>query len=39
LRVDARNLLDAPYRFVQGDFTRQEWRVGRQFSLGLQLRN
>ncbi len=39
LRIDARNLLDAPYRFVQGDFTRQEWRVGRQFSFGLQLRN
>jgi len=39
LRVDARNLLDAPYRFLQGDFTRQEWRAGRQFSFGLQLRN
>lgn len=39
LRADARNLLDAPYRFVQGDFTRQEWRSGRQFSFGLQLRN
>jgi len=39
LRVDARNLLDAPFRFVQGDFTRQEWRVGRQVSFGLQLRN
>jgi outer membrane receptor protein involved in Fe transport len=39
LRVDARNILDAPYRFIQGDFTRQEWRAGRQFSFGLQLRN
>jgi len=39
LRIDARNLLDAPYRFVQGDFTRQEWRAGRQFGFGLQLRN
>jgi outer membrane receptor protein involved in Fe transport len=39
LRVDARNILDAPYRFLQGDFTRQEWRVGRQVSFGLQLRN
>lgn len=39
LRVDARNLMDAPYRFTQGGFTRQEWRVGRQFSLGLQVRN
>ena len=39
LRADARNLLDAPYRFLQGDFTRQEWRAGRQVSFGLQLRN
>jgi outer membrane receptor protein involved in Fe transport len=39
LRVDARNLLDAKYRFDQGGFTRQEWRSGRQFSFGLQLRN
>jgi TonB-dependent receptor len=39
LRADARNLLDAPYRFVQGGFTRQEWRAGRQFSFGMQLRN
>ena len=39
VRVDARNILDAPYRFQQGDFTRQEWRVGRQFSFGVQLRN
>jgi TonB-dependent receptor len=39
LRVDARNLLDAPYRFTQGELTRQEWRVGRQFGIGLQVRN
>lgn len=39
LRADARNILDAPYRFTQGDFTRQEWRAGRQFSFGVQLRN
>ena len=39
LRLDGRNLLDAPFRLDQGGFTRQEWRLGRQVSFGLQWRN
>lgn len=39
LKVDARNLLDAPFRVLQGDFLRQEWRLGRQFSVGFTWRN
>jgi outer membrane receptor protein involved in Fe transport len=37
-RLDARNLLDAPYRIVQGPVTRESYRVGRNFSLGFSWR-
>ena len=35
LKLDGRNLLDAPYRLMQGDVTRLRYRSGRVFSLGL----
>ncbi len=38
-KLDARNLLDAPFRTRQGDFVRQEWRLGRQLSAGFSWRN
>jgi outer membrane receptor protein involved in Fe transport len=34
-RLDARNLLDAPFRLEQGQVTRERYRVGRVFSVGL----
>ena len=34
LRLDTRNLLDSPYRVLQGGITRLEYRAGRVFSLG-----
>jgi outer membrane receptor protein involved in Fe transport len=34
-KLDARNLLDAPYRIRQGAVTRQGWRTGRQVAVGL----
>jgi len=37
-RFDARNLLDAPYRWVQGPIVRESYRVGRGFSIGLNWR-
>lgn len=37
-RMDARNLLDAPYRILQGPVTRESYRVGRNFSIGLSWR-
>lgn len=37
-RVDARNLLDAPYRIVQGPVTRESYNVGRGYSLGFNWR-
>jgi TonB-dependent receptor len=37
-RLDARNLLDAPYRILQGPITREEYRVGRTYSLGFSWR-
>lgn len=37
-RVDARNLLDAPFRLTQGPVTREEYRLGRQLAFGLQWR-
>ena len=37
-RVDARNLLDAPFRLTQGPVTREEYRLGRQFAIGMQWR-
>jgi outer membrane receptor protein involved in Fe transport len=37
-KVDARNLLDAPYRLTQGPVTRESYRTGRQIALGFQWR-
>jgi len=37
-RLDAKNLLDAPYRVAQGSIDRESHRVGRTFSLGLTVR-
>ncbi len=38
IKVDARNLLDAPYRLLQGPVTREEYRLGRQLAIGAQWR-
>ncbi|MGH7449277.1 MAG: TonB-dependent receptor domain-containing protein [Longimicrobiales bacterium] len=35
LKLDAKNLLDAPYELVQGDVTRESYRAGRSYSFGL----
>ncbi len=35
LKLDAKNLLDAPYEFTQGSVTREYYRLGRGFALGL----
>lgn len=35
LKLEARNLLDAPYRLTQGDVTRQRWRYGRELGFGF----
>lgn len=37
-RVDARNLLDARYRFMQGELEREGYNAGRTFSVGLSWR-
>ena len=37
-KIDARNLLDAPYRLTQGPVTRESFRTGRIVSLGFQWR-
>ncbi|MFN5581618.1 carboxypeptidase regulatory-like domain-containing protein [Gemmatimonas sp.] len=37
-RFDARNLLDARYRFMQGNLEREGWNAGRAFSMGLSWR-
>ncbi len=37
-RMDARNLLDAPFRLTQGPVTRESYRLGRSASLGVQWR-
>jgi len=37
-RVDARNLLDARSRFMQGNLEREGWNSGRVFSMGLNWR-
>ncbi len=38
MKVDAKNLLDAPYQFVQGDVTRARYRTGRIFAVGFSWR-
>ena len=35
LKLDAKNLLDAPYEYTQGSVTREYYRLGRGFSVGL----
>jgi TonB-dependent receptor len=35
LKVDARNLLDAPYELMQGSVMRESYRSGRSYSFGL----
>lgn len=35
-KIDARNLLDAPYRLTQGPVTRESFRTGRVVALGMQ---
>ncbi|WP_353266736.1 carboxypeptidase regulatory-like domain-containing protein [Gemmatimonas sp.] len=37
-RLDARNLLDARYRFMQGNLEREGWNAGRTVSMGLSWR-
>ncbi len=37
-RVDARNLLDARYRFMQGNLEREGFNAGRTFSVGFSWR-
>lgn len=37
-RLDAKNLLDAPYVLEQGPVTRERYRMGRGFTLGLSYR-
>jgi outer membrane receptor protein involved in Fe transport len=35
VKLDAKNLLDAPYRFTQGDVVRLRYKSGRSFSVGF----
>ncbi|WP_156799013.1 TonB-dependent receptor [Gemmatimonas aurantiaca] len=37
-RVDARNILDARYRFMQGNLEREGYNAGRNFSMGFSWR-
>jgi outer membrane receptor for ferrienterochelin and colicin len=37
-RVDARNLLDAPYQLLQGDVIRERYNAGRTLTVGLSWR-
>ncbi len=37
-RMDARNLLDAPFQLTQGPITRESFRLGRNVALGLAWR-
>ncbi len=38
LKLDAKNLLDSPYRITQGGITRHRYTVGRTFALGVSWR-
>lgn len=38
MRLDGKNLLNAPYRMTQGDVLRQRYKTGRIFGLGLAWR-
>ena len=35
IRMDVKNILDAPYRFTQGPVIREQYRIGRGFTLGF----
>lgn len=35
IRLDAKNLLDAPYRFTQGEVMRLRYKTGRGFAIGF----
>ena len=37
-KLDAKNLLDAPYEVTQGTVTRERWRAGRTLSFGVTWR-
>ncbi len=37
-KIDAKNLLDSPHLVQQGDVTREYYRTGRTFSVGVSLR-
>lgn len=37
-RFDAKNLMDAPYRLMQGPITRESYRMGRGYTFGLSWR-
>lgn len=37
-RLDARNLLDAPFQLTQGSLTRESFRMGRDIAIGMQWR-
>lgn len=37
-KLDARNLLDAPFRLTQGPVTRESFRTGRQLAVGMTWR-
>jgi hypothetical protein len=38
LKLDAKNLLEAPYELVQGDVLRESYRAGRSYSVGVSWR-
>jgi TonB-dependent receptor len=38
MKLDAKNLVDSPYRVLQGTLVRHEYRSGRTFSVGLSWR-
>jgi outer membrane receptor protein involved in Fe transport len=35
VRMDIKNILDAPYRFVQGPVVREQYRIGRGLNIGF----
>ena len=37
-RFDAKNLMDAPYRLMQGPITRESYRMGRGYTFGMSWR-
>ena len=37
-RIDARNLLDARYKFMQGNLEREGYSAGRTFAIGFAWR-